>query len=197
MAVVPRPLLIALVACVLAAAAFYATRGGASPPPSTPSATDQAPKPSGSSKQNVTALKPTDKTAPKTPSKPAAKSAQPKDERTPAKSKPKARPKARPVSVEARVSRALGHKVVVVFFRQKVGADDSAVAAAVRSVSGTRGVAVFRDGIVHLRRYPRLINGLGISQAPAVVVIGKDRQAHVVEGYVDSGSLRQQIADAR
>jgi hypothetical protein len=195
MAAVPRPLLIGLLAAVLAAVAFYATRGGAAAPPTAPSPAVQAtPKPGAPrapTKQAVSPTKPSGSAASKTPSKPDAKPARPKSSRTPAQPKPAA------ASVQARVSGTLGRKVVVVFFRQRVGADDSATAAAVKSVRGTKGVAVFSDRISHLRNYPRVIGGLGITQAPAVVVIDKKREARLVEGYIDSGSLRQQVADAR
>ncbi|MEA2178630.1 MAG: hypothetical protein QOG77_1927, partial [Solirubrobacteraceae bacterium] len=46
-------------------------------------------------------------------------------------------------------------------------------------------------------RYGRLLENLGVSQAPAIVVIGRSGKARLVEGYVDGPSLAQVVADAR
>jgi hypothetical protein len=190
----PRLLLIALLASILAAVAFYATRGGATaPPPPAPAAPQPSAKPS-SPKHDAPAngAKQPDTKSPQGNAGSADKSAKPDPVHTPAKPKPAVK------GVPRRLSRALAqHKVVVLFFRQRHGSDDSATAGAVAGVRGTRGVAVFTDNIRHLDRYPRLIGSLGISQAPSVVIVGRDREASLIEGYVDGGSLKQRVLDAR
>ena len=99
------------------------------------------------------------------------------------------------------MSKRVGHalrsrRVVVLFFRQR-GADDAATARAVRSLRGLERTSVFRDGIRHLSRYRAVVGGLGVAQAPAVVIVGRQREAQVVEGFVDAGTLKQLVLDAR
>jgi hypothetical protein len=36
-----------------------------------------------------------------------------------------------------------------------------------------------------------------VAQAPAVVIVGKKRRARLIEGFVDAGTLRQHVVDAR
>jgi hypothetical protein len=115
-----------------------------------------------------------------------------------AKPKP-AKPKAAVVvkGVPPQVGKALvARRTVVLFFRQPA-ADDAATAAAVHSVRGAKGVAVFTAPITKLARYRGVTTGLGVSQAPAVVIVGKSRRARLIEGYVDPTTLRQQVKDAR
>ena len=85
---------------------------------------------------------------------------------------------------------------MVVLFRQG-GGDDSATAAAVAAVRHQKGVSVFSDSIDSLGRYTRLVGGLGISQAPSVVVVGPSRSATLLQGYTDAGTLKQKVLDAR
>ena len=99
------------------------------------------------------------------------------------------------------VSRALDQgKVIALLFTSEGAADDSATRSALRSIetgAGKGTVAVFSDSISHVGRYSRLVGGLGISQVPSVVIVDTKRQAQLLEGYVDSGTLRQYIADAK
>lgn len=107
------------------------------------------------------------------------------------------KPSAATAGVPPKVARALkSEKTVVLFFRQP-GADDDATESAVRSLRGKKRVAVFSDGIAHLARYRLVVTGLGITQAPSVVIVGKSRKAVLIEGFVDKGSLTQQVLDAR
>ena len=112
--------------------------------------------------------------------------------------KPKPKPKAAPVTgVPSPVGKALAaHRTVVLFFRQP-GADDAATATAVRSARTVKGASVFAAPITKLAAYRGITAGLGVSQAPAVVIVGKSRQARLIEGYVDAATLRQQVKDAR
>ncbi len=96
-----------------------------------------------------------------------------------------------------KVARALESKKTVVLFFRQPGADDDATQSAVRSLRGKKQVAVFSDGIAHLARYRRVVTGLGITQAPSVVIVGRGRKAVLIEGFVDEGTLTQQVLDAR
>ena len=178
---VSRPLLIALVAAVVAVVGFYASQSmrnstDASAPviataPSEPPATEDA--------SSRAARKPVGES-------PAGKSPRTR-ERSPER-----------VGVPGPVGRALdARRQIVLFFYKPGSADDRATARAVADLRGRRGLAVFTDPIGRLARYRGVIGELGISQAPAVVIVGRDRSARVIEGYVDPATLAQDVADAR
>ena len=116
----------------------------------------------------------------------------------PAKPKPvKKKPAPVVKGVPPKLAKALqARRTVVLFFRQPA-ADDDATAAAVASVRGVKGVSVFSAPITKLARYRRVISDLGVTQAPAVVIVGKDRKARLLEGYIDPLTLRQQVKDSR
>lgn len=176
-----RPVMLALIGAILALATLFATqaaRNQAADPE--PAANAEAPKPA----------KPAAK-----PAKPAAQP-QPKPAK-PAASRP-ARAAAAPDGLPAPVARAVrAGDVTVLFFRQAGGVDDAATARAVAAQRGRKGVAVFSANIKHLNRYRAVVAGLGLSQAPAVVILGKGRTARVVEGFIDPQTLAQEVADAR
>ncbi len=85
---------------------------------------------------------------------------------------------------------------MVFLFSQSGAADERATRHAVRALKRRGRLAVFSDRAENLGRYGPLVLGTGISQAPAVVIVGRDREARVLEGFVDRGSLRQHIKDA-
>jgi hypothetical protein len=89
------------------------------------------------------------------------------------------------------------HRKVVLFFWNPRGLDDRAVAAAVRSVDRTTKAVVLTDRVENVERYGSLVEDLGVSQPPAVVVVDRRGGARLVEGYVDPESLAQVVADAR
>jgi len=98
----------------------------------------------------------------------------------------------------ADVSRALNRgKVTVLFFYEPAASDDQATRAAIRAVKGA-GVAVafFQDTVSRISDYRRVTGSLGISQSPAMVVIDHDRKAELLQGYLDSGTIRQTVRDA-
>ena len=129
-----------------------------------------------------------------TPAKPAPKKAEAKAAREGPGQADRPEGRGRPPPV----ARALAKKrVVVLFFRQSGSADDRAVASAVNGLKGRKGVSVFSDNIARLARYRAAVGQLGISQAPAVVIVGSDGKAKVVEGFVDGGTLTQQVVDAK
>jgi hypothetical protein len=96
------------------------------------------------------------------------------------------------------VARALNaNKVVVLFFYEPAASDDQATRAAVRAVrKAGGGVSLFQDTVSRISDYRRVIGTLGISQSPAMVVIDRNRKAQLLEGYLDSGTIRQTVRDA-
>jgi len=204
---VSRPLLLALVGMVLAAATFYAARGAretATDPGASPTAATVAPAPSRAPAKPSAAPAEGERGA--RADKPAkagkdSKADKPvrgrRERRAPSRVASKAPAAVAAAGVPKRVGQALrNRRVVVLFFRQR-GADDAATAHALRSLRGLKRTSVFRDGIRHLPRYRAVVGGLGVAQAPAVVIVGKQREAQVVEGFVDAGTLKQLVLDAR
>ena len=177
-----RPFVLAVIGALLAVATFASMR----------SAAERA-------QADDTANAPTVQRAPgatTTPAKPAA----PAKPQSTTPDKPTEATKKAALAVKGvppKLGKALQAKRTIVLFFRQSAADDDATAAAVRSVRGTKNVAVFTAPISKVARYRRVINNLGVTQAPAVVIVGKDRKARLLEGYIDPLSLRQQVKDAR
>lgn len=192
-----RPVLLALLGLVLATATLFAARGAnqsaADPVANAVPAPAPTPVTPGPAKQ---AKDPDAKTLPR--DRPAAD--RPRADK-PAADKPAGPDRTAstplPAGVPADVGRALRDRKVVVLFFGQGGADDVVTADAVASLRGLKRVAVFRDGIQNLGKYSGIVSGLGVAQAPAVVIVGAKRRAALIEGFVDSGTLRQQVVDAR
>jgi hypothetical protein len=90
------------------------------------------------------------------------------------------------------------NKKVVIFFQNPRALDDQAVAQSVRSLDRrTKQVVVLTDDVRNSDRYGSLLEDLQVSQAPAIVVIGRSGKAELLEGYVDADTLVQVVADAR
>jgi hypothetical protein len=90
------------------------------------------------------------------------------------------------------------NKKVVIFFENPRALDDQAVAESVRALDRrTKNVVVLTDDVRNADRYETLLEDLQVSQAPAVVVIGRSGKADLIEGYVDADTLVQVVADAR
>jgi hypothetical protein len=90
------------------------------------------------------------------------------------------------------------HKKVVIFFHSPRALDDKAVADSVRLLDRkTKNVVVLSDDVRNVENYEKLLENLGVSQAPAIVVIGRSGKAELVEGFIDGPSLVQVVADAR
>lgn len=176
----PRPVvLLALLGVALMAATFYTVRG----------AREAAQVETTSSSSAPAAEKPAPP-AKAAPSEPAAKSESKRAGRS-------GEAKGGRVGLPAGVARALARRdVVVLFFFQPGSADDAATARSVAAAGRGRRVTVFRSSIRKLGRYQRLIGGLGVSQAPSTVIVGRDRNARLLEGYVDERSLVQEVADS-
>jgi hypothetical protein len=100
------------------------------------------------------------------------------------------------LGLPANVARAIGaHKTVVVLFYRRGSADDDATAKSVESVRSKR-VSVFLASPKRFGSYSRLVGGLDISGLPATVIVGHDRSARVINGFVDSRTLAQEVADS-
>jgi hypothetical protein len=95
------------------------------------------------------------------------------------------------------VARALSRgDVVVLLLTQPDGGDDAATRESVRVLRRMRRVTVVADTLDDVGDYSRVVGNLGISQAPATVIVRPDGKAQLVEGYIDAGSLAQQVLDA-
>lgn len=171
----PRPAIIAAIGVLLLAATFLITKAG-----------DDGVSVSGPSVETP-ATNTTDTATPaeETPAEPA---------------EPKAPALDAGQGLPGAVARALNdEKVVVLFFYEPAASDDQATRAAVRAVrqAGTGGnVALFQDTVARISDYRRVVGTLGISQSPAMVVIDRERKAELLQGFVDSGTIRQTVRDA-
>jgi hypothetical protein len=194
---VPRPILLLVVlGATLMAATFYTVRGGRET-----AVTNRAPSsvsrsvPGGAGATQHKAA----------PGKHAA--AQPKHKAHTTKGHGKsaharaaaARRAGAKIGLPADVARALGKRhIIVLFFFRPGAADDSATKRSVAAVRHAgRKVSVFSAPISKLNDYRRLISGLDISSAPATVVVGRDRNARVLEGFLDGGTLKQEVQDTK
>jgi hypothetical protein len=101
------------------------------------------------------------------------------------------------LGLPADVAKAIGqHKTVVVLFYKRGSADDDDTAKSVDSVRSSR-VSVFKASPKQFKSYASLVGGLDLSSLPATVIVGRDRSARVMEGFVDSKTLAQEVADVR
>ena len=89
------------------------------------------------------------------------------------------------------------HQKVVILFRNPRGLDDRAMASVMRSVDQRTKALVLTDDVGAVERYGKLVEDLGVSQTPSVVLIDRKGKARLLEGYTDSNSLIQAVADAR
>jgi hypothetical protein len=94
-----------------------------------------------------------------------------------------------------------GDTVVLLIARQG-GIDDRLVRGAVRSLSGDSSVSVFVTRANKVARYSRITQGVGVTQAPALVVVRPKRltgsvpEAQVDYGFRDSQGVVQAVHDA-
>jgi hypothetical protein len=181
---VPRPVLLALLGLALCAAAFMATRGAREPGGDSVAAAPVTPAPA---VHKAAPAKAADKA-------PAHKAATPKPQSQP---KPAAPQRTAAEVTAVKVTKALGRGDAVVFFFTRAGAaDDTGTRQAVQAAQGRPHVMVVRAGLEDLTTFRPVLSGAGVSQVPAVVVAHAGKPARLLEGYVDSGTLRQTIADA-
>jgi hypothetical protein len=188
---VPRPLLLALLGVVLLSMTFMATRS--SRERADDSGEPAAQQPAASQAKDSTASK---ATAAEPASKPRAQKSQASSA---SEQEARARPKRRSSSLSkpAAVARAIGRGRIVILAFFQPGADDRATASAVAALKPRRWAVVVTDRIDNVGRYGPLIEEVGVDQAPAVVIVDRDRNARLIKGYVDSKTLAQEVADAR
>jgi hypothetical protein len=97
-----------------------------------------------------------------------------------------------------RAARAVRHhKKVVILFRNDRGLDDRKMVAVVHNVDRRTKVLVLSDPVDAVDRYGKLLQDLGVNETPSVVIIDSRGKARLIEGYVDSDTLTQAVADAR
>jgi hypothetical protein len=89
------------------------------------------------------------------------------------------------------------HKKVVILFRNPRGLDDRAMGPVMRAVDDRTKALVLTDHVDAVERYGKLVEDLGVSQTPSVVIIDTRGEARLLEGYLDSNTLTQAVADAR
>lgn len=189
-----RPVILALVGAALIAATFLATRGARESGGAEASAPDAQRRAAG-----PPADRPAHRPAPgagrrTSPGRASAPSSQP----TRAPRSPAGRTKGAAAGLPLPVARALSrNRVVILFLSQPGGADDAATARAVNTLRHHRRVSVFDDTIANLSHYRLLAEGLGVSRAPATVVVRAGSRPRLLEGYVDSESLHQHVSDLR
>jgi hypothetical protein len=97
-----------------------------------------------------------------------------------------------------RVARAVAeHKKVVILFHNPEALDDSAMRRDVGALARRTDALVLSDHVDAVDRYGKMVEDLGVSQTPSVVLIDRTGEARLIEGYVDTETLAQAVADAR
>jgi hypothetical protein len=95
----------------------------------------------------------------------------------------------------ARAVRA-GRKVAILFQNPR-GLDDRVMSRVMNEVGRRTEAVVLSDHVDAADRYGKLVENLGVSQTPSVVLIDRAGQGRLIEGYVDADTLAQAVADAR
>jgi hypothetical protein len=92
---------------------------------------------------------------------------------------------------------------VALFVYRRGGLDDAAVAGSIQRLRGVSGVSVFTTRALHVARYSRIVGGVDLDRAPALVVLsprsvsgGGLPGATVSYGFRDAGSVAQAVHDA-
>jgi hypothetical protein len=97
-----------------------------------------------------------------------------------------------------RAARAVADgKKVVILFHNPDGIDDRLMRRVVRQLDARTRAVVLTDHVDAVDRYGSMVEDLGVSQTPAVVLIDRTGTARLIEGYVDTDTLAQAVADAR
>jgi hypothetical protein len=203
---VPRPVLLALLGLGLLASVFLVTRNGSNE--SVKSSTAPAGKPALTPEAVIAGKGPghgskagAHKAAPGSGSKGQAHKASHKAGHKAAK--PAGAPAGGPAKAETvegrvlRAAQALGEDKAVVFFFSKPGAaDDVGARVAMKSLRGMDRVEIFDATLDELADYRPMLENVGISQIPSTVIVRPGKKAILIQGFVDAGTLRQNVADA-
>src|SRR4051812_15222140 len=104
----------------------------------------------------------------------------------------------KPAGLPTRVRTALADdKVVVLLFWTPRAADDRAVHVELAKVDRHAGKVVVQAApVARIGRFQRITRGADVAQSPTVVVVGRDRKAETLVGYVDHVSVDQLVTDA-
>jgi hypothetical protein len=86
---------------------------------------------------------------------------------------------------------------VVILFQNPDGLDDREMRKVMRRLDARTRAVVLTDHVDAVDRYGSMVEDLGVSQTPAVVLIDRTGEARLIEGYVDTDTLAQAVADAR
>jgi hypothetical protein len=193
---VPRPVLLALIGLGLLASVFLVMRSGSSDSvkstatPAKPAVSPSAPAPAKHGKAG--SHKASQAHAGKHPGTPA----QPP---TPKPAAPGAA-KVPGSTLDGRVlaaAAALAEDKAVVFFFSKPGAaDDVGARIAVKSLRGMDRVQIFDVSLDEVAAFRPMLSNVGVSQIPSTVIVRPGKKAVLFEGFVDAGTLRQNVADA-
>jgi hypothetical protein len=201
---VPRPVLLALVGLGLLASVFLVTRSSSeravkstSSPAAKPAVTPGTPS-TGRAKARAHKA---------SPAKDAKRSGHAATPAKPAKrahaSKPAAKPSVPGLGDSAlgtrvlSAAKALGQdKAVVFFFTNPGAADDVGTRVAMKSIRGMPRVAIFDANLDELAAFRPMLSDVGISQIPSTVIVRPGKKAVLLQGFVDAGTLRQNVADA-
>jgi hypothetical protein len=89
------------------------------------------------------------------------------------------------------------HKKVVILFGNARALDDRAMIPVIRSVDQRTKAVVLIDDVAAVERYGKLVEDLGVSQTPSIVIIDRSGHARLLEGFTDADTLTQAVADAR
>jgi hypothetical protein len=182
---VPRPVLLALIGLGLLASVFLVTRSGTNE--SVTSSSKSAVKPA---------------VAPNASPSGRKADAHKATRRAPATAKPATKPAgaqapAVPAEVQAAANALAANKVVVILFSKPGGAaDDVGARTAVRALRGTPRVEIFNASLDEVSAFRPMLSNLGISQIPSTVIVRPGKKAVLLQGFVDAGTLRQNVADA-
>ena len=71
------------------------------------------------------------------------------------------------------------------------------MARSLRAVERDSNAVVLTDHVDAVERYGKLVEDLGVSQTPSVVLIDTTGEARLIEGFIDTSSLTQAVADTR
>ena len=97
-----------------------------------------------------------------------------------------------------RAARAVADgKRVVILFENPDGLDDRAMRGVIRQLDARTRAVVLTDNVEAVDLYGSMVEDLGVSQTPSVVLIDSRGTARLIEGYVDTDTLAQAVADAR
>jgi hypothetical protein len=197
---VPRPVLLALVGLALLASVFLVTRSGtndsvsSTSAPVKPAVTPRTAAPSHARKaraHRAAAAKDAKRHAPARPAKPA---------KAPAKTTVAGDVAPAGSTLQQRVlaaAQALAEDRVVVFFFTNPGAaDDVGARVAMKSLRRVPGVEIFDASLDEVAAYRPMLSNVGISQIPSTVIVRPGRKAILIQGFVDAGTLLQNVADA-